>query len=90
MRDSICTALKSAFRKTEESQFMIRLKRTHYVLGENVYQHGTIRFKLKLESFQNNHWILVGIVKADVVPKDPYSYNWAGAYGWSLGNGGQF
>ena len=60
-----------------------------YVLGVNVYQHGTIRFKLKLESFQNNHWILVGIVKADVVPKGQRSYNWAGAYGWSLGNTGQ-
>ena len=62
-----------------------------YVLGENVYQRGTIRFKLKLESFQNNHWILVGILKADVVPrKDQNSYNWAGAYGWSLGDNGQW
>ena len=60
-----------------------------YVLGVNVYQHGTTRFKLKLESFQNNHWILVGIVKADVVPKGQRSYNWAGAYGWALGNDGQ-
>ena len=60
-----------------------------YVLGENVYQYGTISFKLKLESFQDNNWILVGLVKADVVPKDPYSYYWAGAYGWSLGNNGQ-
>ena len=34
-----------------------------YVLGENVYQRGIVRFKLKLESFQNNNWILVGIVK---------------------------
>ena len=60
-----------------------------YVLGENVYQRGTIRFKLKLEFFQNNYWILVGIVKADVVPKDQNSYNWAGAYGLSLGDYGQ-
>ena len=60
-----------------------------YVLGKNIYRRGTISFKLKLESFQNNHWILVGIVKADVVPKSPYSYRWAGAYGWSLGNNGQ-
>ena len=60
-----------------------------YVIGENVYQRGTISFKLKLESFQNNHWILVGIVKADVVPKDQNSYSWPGAYGWSLGNNGQ-
>ena len=62
-----------------------------YVLGKNVYQRGTIRFKLKLESFQNNHWIMVGIVKADVVPKgqNSYSWRWPGAYGWSLGNRGQ-
>ena len=59
-----------------------------YVLGKIVYQRETISFKLKLESFQNNHWIMVGIVKADVVPKSPYSYNWPGAYGWSLGNSG--
>ena len=60
-----------------------------YVLGENIYQSGTIRFKLKLESLQNNHWILVGIVKADVVPKDSSSYSWPGAYGWALGDTGQ-
>ena len=45
-----------------------------YVLGENVYQHGIVRFKLKLESFRDNSWIMVGIVKADVVPKDNYSF----------------
>ena len=61
-----------------------------YVLGENVYQRGTIHFKLKLESFQNNNWILVGIIKADVVPKSQYSYTWPGTYGWSLGNDGHF
>ena len=57
-----------------------------YVLGVNVYQRGTIRFKLKLESFQNNNWIMVGIVKADVVPKGPRSFIWPGAYGWAFGN----
>ena len=60
-----------------------------YVLGENVYQRGTIRFKLKLDSFQNNLWIMVGIVKADVVPNGPDSYFWPGAYGWSLGDDAQ-
>ena len=60
-----------------------------YVLGVNVYQRGTKRFELKLESFQNNFWILVGIVKADVVPKGPLSYSWPGTYGWSLGNNAQ-
>ena len=56
------------------------------VLGENVYQHGITRFKLKLESFQSNYWIMVGILKADVVPQHNtgYSYNWPGCNGWSL------
>ena len=57
------------------------------VLGENVYKHGAVSFKLKLESFQNNHWILVGILKADVVPGSVTSYSSSGAYGWALGNG---
>ena len=58
-----------------------------YVLGENVYQHGIIRFKLKLESFQNNYWIMVGISKADVAPAQSYtSYALPGSNGWSLGS----
>ena len=56
-----------------------------YVLGENVYQRGIVRFKLKLESFTDNHWILVGIVKADVIPKDKYSYICVDSKGWVLG-----
>ena len=56
-----------------------------YVLGENVYQRGIVRFKLKLESFQDNYWIMVGIVKADVIPKDKYSYNCVDSKGWVLG-----
>ena len=56
-----------------------------YALGENVYQRGIVRFKLKLESFQYNAWILVGIVKADVIPKDNYSFNCADSKGWVLG-----
>ena len=59
-----------------------------YVLGENVYQRGIVRFKLKLESFQNNNWILVGIVKADVKPKGIYSYNCVDSKGWVLGKNG--
>ena len=60
-----------------------------YVLGENVYQSGTISFKLKLESFLNNHWIFVGIVKNGVVLKDRRrSHSWTGAYGWILGDYG--
>ena len=59
-----------------------------HVLGENVYQRGTVRFKLKLESFQNNRFILVGILKADVLSGSQFSYDWPGTYGWSLGGSG--
>ena len=59
-----------------------------HVLGKNVYQHRTVRFKLKLESFQNNRFILVGILKADVVSGSRISYDWPGTYGWSLGDSG--
>jgi hypothetical protein len=60
-----------------------------YILGENVYQHGITRFNLKLESVQKNNWIMVGILKADVVPQHSntrFSYNWPGCNGWSLGS----
>ena len=60
-----------------------------YVLGENVYQHGIVRFKLKLESFRNNHWIMVGIVKAEFVPNRNSSFSWTGSNGWALGSNGQ-
>ncbi|CAB4025419.1 Chaperone dnaK2 [Paramuricea clavata] len=56
-----------------------------YVLGENVYQHGITHFKLKLESFQNNNWIMVAILKADVVPQSVGSYSLSGCNGWYLG-----
>jgi hypothetical protein len=58
-----------------------------YVLGENVYQHGITRFKLKLESFQNNNWIMVAILKADVVPQSNSSFTSPGCNGWYLGTG---
>ena len=32
---------------------------------------------------------MVAILKADVVPKNRYSYRWPGAYGWSLGDNAQ-
>ena len=60
-----------------------------YVLGENVYNQGIVRHKLKLESFENNHWIMVGMVEADVVPKGNDSYSLRGNNGWALGNPGQ-
>ena len=60
-----------------------------YVLGENVHQQGIVRFKSNVESFQTNKWMFVGIVKADFVPPDNYSYKWPGSYGWALGEYGQ-
>ena len=60
-----------------------------YVLGENTYQEGVMRWQLKLESFKNNHWMLVGIVKGDIVPAGNSSYAWSGSYGWALGSSGQ-
>ena len=60
-----------------------------YVLGENVYQQGIVRFRLKVESFQDNYWMLVGTVKADVVPPNNKSYKWRGSYGWTLGQHGE-
>ena len=59
-----------------------------YILGENVYQRGIVRFKLKLESFQVNEWILVGIVKVDTIPKDIHSYYCVDSKGWGLGSNG--
>ncbi|XP_028410726.1 uncharacterized protein LOC114533409 [Dendronephthya gigantea] len=62
-----------------------------YVLGENTYQQGIVRFKLKVESMQNNNWVLVGILKADVVPQSQkgHSYQWSGCNGWAIGADGQ-
>ena len=59
-----------------------------YVLGDKVYHQGIVRRKLKIESFQNNFWMLVGVVKEDVVPQNDTSYNWPGSYGWALGCSG--
>ena len=61
-----------------------------YVLGENIYQQGVVHLKLKLESFKDNAWLLVGIVKEDAVQqKSSNSYGWPGSYGWVLGTSGQ-
>ena len=60
-----------------------------YVLGENIYKKGEIGWQLKLESFQNNHWMFVGVVKGDTVPLNQHSYSWSGSYGWALGDRGQ-
>ncbi len=49
-----------------------------YVLGENIYERGIARLRLKLESFQNNYWMFVGIVKGDVLQQNQHS-----SYAWS-------
>ena len=64
-----------------------------YVLGENLYSHGTVNLKLKLESFRNNQWIFVGVTKANVNQSlasvsNRASCNWSGSYGWNLGSSG--
>ena len=59
-----------------------------YVLGENVYHQGTVNIKLKLESFKDNQWMFVGIIRGDavpVVPRDNHSCGWSGSNGWILG-----
>jgi hypothetical protein len=60
-----------------------------YVLGHNIYQQGIVRLKMKLESFGDNYWMLVGIAKAVVVPPNNNSYGWPGSYGWTLGRDGE-
>ena len=60
-----------------------------YALGENAYQQGIVKLKLKLESFQVNYWMFVGMVKADVIPPNNLSCGWRGSYGWGLGRSGQ-
>ena len=59
-----------------------------YVLGENIYERGEIRWQLKLE-FLHESWMLVGIVKGDIIPSDDYSFTWSGSYGWAIGIRGQ-
>ena len=60
-----------------------------YILGENIYQQGIVRFRLKVESLKKNNWMFVGIVKGDVVPPNNDSYEWPDSYGWALGQHGQ-
>ena len=60
-----------------------------YVLGKNIYQEGIVHLKLKFESFEDNHWMFIGILEGDVVRRDDdHSYEWSGSYGWSLGSSG--
>jgi hypothetical protein len=57
-----------------------------YVLGENTYRQGIVRRMLKIESFRNNDWMMLGVTKGDVVPQNHNSYSWPGSYGWTLGS----
>ena len=60
-----------------------------YILGENIYNQGTMQIKLKLESFVNTNYLFAGIVKGDIDvegPKRKHSCDWPGSYGWQLGN----
>ena len=59
-----------------------------YVLGENVYKEGVVKLKLKIESFQNNYWMMVGVVNGDVVQQNNNSCSWSSSYGWVLGSSG--
>ena len=64
-----------------------------YVLGENLYSQGTVNLKLKLESFQNNYWMFVGVTKASsnqslASVSNRASCKWPGSYGWNLGSSG--
>ena len=52
----------------------------NYILGENVYQRGIVKLRLKLGSFRNNDWMFVGTVKGDVVQPNNDSYLWRGVY----------
>ena len=64
--------------------------KNEFVLGENVYQQGIVHFKLKLEAFENNGWLLVGVVENNAVKQNNCgSYCWLGSYGWALGGHGQ-
>ena len=61
-----------------------------YVLGENVYKEGVVKFKLKIESFHDHYWMMFGVVNGNVVPQSNYSAGWSSSHGWVLGcSGGQ-
>ena len=62
----------------------------NYALGENIYKHGIVHLKLKLESFQNDYWMFVGLSQENIRQPNNYnSHQWHGSYGWALGFTGQ-
>ena len=38
-----------------------------YILGQNIYQQGTHRIRLNLETFRDHFWMFIGILNGDVV-----------------------
>ena len=60
----------------------------HYVLGKNIYHQGVVNLKLRLESFQHNDWVFIGITEENVFPTVNHSCQWPGSHGWSLGSDG--
>ncbi len=44
-------------------------KMHQYVLDKNIYEKGTAHFRIKLESFRNNGWMFVGVVKGGCTTK---------------------
>jgi hypothetical protein len=42
-----------------------RTEYTRYILGQNIYQEGTHRIRLNLETFRDHFWMFIGILKGD-------------------------
>jgi hypothetical protein len=64
-----------------------------FALGETVYNKEIVNLKLKLESFENNQWMFVGVIRDDAVMSVSennvnISRRWSGSYGWAFGIGG--
>jgi hypothetical protein len=64
-----------------------------YILGQNIYQQGTHRIRLNLETFRDHFWMFNGILKRDVDVRPDnasnLSHGWSGSYGWGLGREGR-
>ena len=57
-----------------------------YMLGDHLYNHGKMRIKLRLESFDGKFPMFCGIVKGDIAQQmDALSYRWPDSYGWGIG-----
>ena len=57
-----------------------------YVLGNNLYNRGETRIKLRLESFNNAYFMFCGIATGDIAQQESTSsFEWPGSYGWEIG-----